>query len=142
MKKIKEGSENNPRFKMMENADALLDIEKTYGKEVKDALVKYCALKKLRPEDVIDDTQEDGIGQTKWDKFDKWAQKKLGLDIMGGFDDDWDYTGSEERAKREKGLSEVPMGDMDSFMEGSGSHMDEQDILDFIGEELRGCEWV
>jgi hypothetical protein len=139
MKIKKEGSENNPRFKMMEGDDALADIEKTYGKEVKDALVKYCAMKKITPDEVIDDLSEDGNGMTQWDKFDTWAQTKLGLDIMGGFDDDFDYTGADSERKEE---DDWESDHRDEFMEGSGSRMDAYDVGKFIEEELQECEWV
>lgn len=41
MKIKKEGSENNPRFKMMESI-TLKDIEKWYGKATAEALIQYC----------------------------------------------------------------------------------------------------
>ncbi len=169
-----------------EKDPTLKDIEHGYGKEVAQALVKYCALKKLDMNEVVSDLKTDGNGMTPWDKFDVWAQNTLGLDIMKDFDDTYDWSGAEERERKEreraeqekedelafkKGLKEIErnkkdlkklrrdlkkknrrsrrMGrvyqaptDFSTMDESSGSHMDEQDILDFIGEELRGCEWV
>lgn len=122
--------------------ETLKEIESTYGKKVRDALVKYCTAKNLDITETVYETKTDGNGQTPWDKFDNWAEKRLGLDIMGDFDDDFDYTGADARAKRERGLQEVPLASMDSFDEGSGSQKDEYQIAEFIGEELRECEWV
>ena len=51
----------------------LQDIERGYGKKVAQALVKYCALKKLDMNDVVGDMKADGNGMTPWDKFDVWA---------------------------------------------------------------------
>lgn len=142
MKTRKECSETNPRHKMMESDDTLIDIENTYGKEVKDALVKYCTLKKLTPDAVIDDMSEDGNGMTQWDKFDTWAQTKLGLDIMGKFDtDDYDWTGA-DTAKKEQDDWEAEHEE-ERFMEGSRSNpIDEFSIRNWIEEELEECEWV
>lgn len=143
MKTRKECSETNPRHKMMESDDTLIDIENTYGKEVKDALVEYCKLKKLTPDAVIDDMSEDGNGMTEWDKFDNWAEKKLGLDIMGKFKtDDYDWTGA-DTARKEQDDWEAEHGEEERFMEGSRSNpIDEGYIVNWIGEELMACEWV
>jgi hypothetical protein len=123
--------------------ETLKEIERTYGKKVRDALVKYCTAKNLDITDTVYETKTDGNGQTPWDKFDNWAEKKLGLDIMGDFDDDFDYTGADARAKRERGLQEVPLASLDSFDEGSGSNpIDEYFIRNWIAEELEECEWV
>ena len=142
--------------------DTLREIEKTYGKATKDALVKYCAMKKQDVEKIVYDTTTDGNGETPWDKFDHWAQTKLNLDIMGGFDDTYDWTGADERAaaekereKEEKKAKKLAMKkrnraehglreyDMPEFVEGSGSDpIDEYFISNWIGEELEACEWV
>lgn len=117
--------------------ETLKEIERTYGKKVRDALVKYCTAKNLDITETVYETKTDGNGQTPWDKFDNWAEKKLGLDIMGDFDDDFDYTGADARAKRERGLQEVPLASLDSFDEGSGNGMDEYEMADFIARCLR-----
>lgn len=134
MKTRKECSETNPRHKMMESEDTLIDIENTYGKEVKDALVKYCKLKKLTPDAVIDDMSEDGNGMTEWDKFDNWAAKKLGLDVMGKFDtDDYDWTGA-DTAKREQ--DDWESDHRDEFVESFDAPENEYEMADFIARCL------
>ena len=82
----------------------LKDIEKGYGKKVAQALVRYCTLKKLDMDEVVGDLKTDGNGMTPWDKFDVWAQNTLGLDIMGDFDDTYDWSGAEERERQQREL--------------------------------------
>lgn len=107
------------------------EIESMYGVEVSKALEKYCSIKRLSPDEVVNDTKTDGNGQTEWDKFDNWAEKKLGLDIMGKFDtdDDYDWTGADTARKEE---DDWESDHRDEFMEGSGSRMDEVDVLNSI----------
>lgn len=109
------------------------EIESMYGVEVSKALEKYCSIKRLSPDEVVNDTKTDGNGQTEWDKFDNWAEKKLGLDIMGKFDtdDDYDWTGA-DTARKEEDDWEAEHGEEERFMEGSGSRMDEVDVLNSI----------
>lgn len=82
----------------------LKDIEKGYGKKVAQALVRYCTLKKLDMDEVVGDLKTDGNGMTPWDKFDVWAQNTLGLDIMGDFDDTYDWSGAEEHERQQREL--------------------------------------
>ena len=140
-------------FRESSDEATLLDIEKTYGKKTSLALDKYCKLFKKNPTDVVSDLKADGNGMTEWDKFDVWAKRKLKLDIMDNFDDTIDWTGAEdEPAKSKEKSKRTPkqrFGNVydepslnDIYGEGSGSRMDEQDVLDFIGEELVSCDWV
>lgn len=145
---------------MKEGSDITLrDIERNYGKDVANALVKYCSTKRLNVDDVVSDMSEDGNGLTPWDKFDIWARKTQGLDIMGNFDDTIDWTGAEndddereEQRTRKQGKS-VKKGkrfgqvfqaptDFSTMNEGSGSRMEENDILDWIFQEMGECEWA
>lgn len=166
----------------------LKDIEHGYGKEAAKALQKYCSLKNLDIDEVVSDTKTDGNGMTPWDKFDVWAQKN-GVDIMGNFDDTYDWSGAEERERREreraemdkeedreikKGLREIQKNkkelrkmrrqlrrnskanrrserfgnvyqaptDFSTMNESGGSRMDENDILDWIFQEMGECEWA
>ena len=96
MRNIKEGSENNPRFKMMEAGVTISDVAKGYGREVAEALVQFCKIRKLSIDEVVNDESEDRNGMTLWDKFDSWAQNRLGLDIMANYEqgDDWTVKGT------------------------------------------------
>jgi hypothetical protein len=88
-----------------ESIMTLKDIEKSYGAKVAKALAKYCNIKKLDINQVVGDLRTDGNGLTPWDKFDIWAKKTQGLDIMDNFDDTVDWSGAEDDAKREKEFS-------------------------------------
>lgn len=96
----------------------LKDIEHGYGKEVAQALVKYCALKKLDMDEVVSDLRTDGNGMTPWDKFDVWAQNTLDLDIMKDFDDTYDWSGAEERERKERERAEQEKEDELAFKKG------------------------
>ena len=80
---------------------------------------------------------EDGNGMTEWDKFDNWAEKKLGLDIMGKFKtDDYDWTGA-DTARKEQDDWEAEHGEEERFMEGSGEeNLKEWQVLDKIANLL------
>ena len=65
------------------------DIEKSYGHNVADALLKYCMETDKDIDKVINDLTPDKVGLTEWDWFEKWAKRTLKLDIYGGFSDDW-----------------------------------------------------
>ena len=156
MKKTKECSENNPRFKMMEGGITLQEIEKWYGKDTANALVKYCDENGLEIDEVAADDK-------KWDLFERWTRKqgakkdrkgnKIGMGTDSKKFSNWTTAAGLDDLERKRKYykmktrsrygKEYPFDDDNRrFTEGSGSHMDEQDILDFIGEELRGCEWV
>ena len=134
------------------NEEAYKYIKDTFGAKVEAALRKYCELKKKDPNAVAFDTSKDGSGNTAWDKFDAWARSK-GLDIMenlgsNSLDDfiDEPKTSAKKRATARRYSHSLPEYDIpfkgDMYREGSGSRMDEYQIAEFIGEELRECEWV
>ena len=146
MKKIKEGSENNPRFKMMEGGVTLREIEKWYGKDTADALVEYCDTMEKEIDQVADSDRE-------WDKFERWTKTKgarrdkIGKKIRMGTDsskfDHWLKAAKMDNDGKKRKGNEYSLVDNDEmFQEGSGSQRDEQDILDFITEELYECEGV
>lgn len=87
-----------------ESADeaTLKDIERTYGKKTALALDKYCKLFKKDLTNVVSDLKTDKNGMTEWDKFDRWAQRTMKVDIMDKFDDTMDWTGAEDDKDREK----------------------------------------
>jgi hypothetical protein len=141
--------------KINESSDqeTLKEIERTYGKKVREALVKYCEKKGLDITQTVYDTKTDGNGQTPWDKFDNWAETKLGLDVMGGFDDtDIDdilgfkggRKGADDIAKGRRSSAKIydRPSDSDIYGEGSGSRMDMYAISDNIWDYLEDCEWV
>lgn len=135
--------------KINESSDkeTLKEIERTYGKKVREALVKYCEKKGLDITQTVYDTKTDGNGQTPWDKFDNWAETKLGLDVMSGFDDtDIDdilgfkggRKGADDIAKGRRSSAKIydrPV-DSDIYAEGSGSGMDEYEMANFIARIL------
>ena len=134
----KEGSENNPRFKMMEAGITLKEIEKWYGKATANALVQYCEINDKEIDQVAGSDRE-------WDRFEMWAKsKKHGLGTNSGKFDDWqkasriDDKGTGERAPK---IYDRPV-DSDIYGEGSGSRMNEWDIAGWLEEELADCEWV
>lgn len=148
--KIKEGSENNPRFKMMEHGGIYQDIERMYGVKVAQMLRKYCELKNIDPYVVVNDTSIDKNGMCAWDKFDVWA-KGRGVDFAVGFGnvdvDDLLGVGKPKKGKKKaKGHSSKIYDrptDSDIYGEGSGSDpVDEYFIHNWIGEELQDCEWA
>lgn len=145
----KEGSENNPRFKMMEHGGIYQDIERMYGVKVAQMLRKYCELKDIDPYVVVNDTSTDRNGMCAWDKFDVWAKGK-GVDFAAGFGnvdvDDLLGVGNPKKDKKKaKGraarIYDRPT-DSDIYGEGSGSIMDEYAIAENIGEYIRDCEWA
>ena len=121
----------NKMKKIKESNDVTLDeVAKEYGTDVAKALVRYCREMKTTPDEVLNDMTEDRKGMTKWDRFDTWANRKLGLDVMGNFDDKGvDWTGAEEDRRREKEMVD------------ESSRMTDQDILDWIGQEVSEAEW-
>lgn len=145
---------------------SLKDIESSYGKDVALALVKYCKEKDKDMEKVINDLNPDKFGLTEWDWFEKWSKRTLNLDIYGGFSDDWkdeldsdaekNKDEDDEKEKRKKVKSAKRMARRasrglkvhsspsrsDYMTEGSGSRYGEQDIIDYIGSSIYGCEWV
>ena len=149
MRMTREGSENNPRFKMMEHGGIYQDIERMYGVKVAQMLRKYCELKNIDPYVVVNDTSIDKNGMCAWDKFDVWAKGK-GVDFAAGFGnvdvDDLLGVGKPKKGKKKtKGHSariyDRPT-DSDIYGEGSGSRMNEWDIAGWLEEELKECEWV
>ena len=144
--KIKEGSENNPRFKLMEDGGVYKDIEKMYGVKVAKMLQRYCELKDIDPEVVVNDTSVDRNGMCAWDKFDVWAKGK-GVDFAAGFGsvDVDDLLGVGKPKRKPKGHATRFYDRPDSsdiYGEGSGSRMNEWDIAGWLEEELADCEWV
>ena len=141
MKRIrKEGTESNPRFKMMEEGDGitLREIEKWYGKDTASALAQYCSKMKKNIDDVAGNDRE-------WDRFEMWAKsKKRGIGTHSSKFNDWQRAAKMDDDKKKRKGKEYSLVDKDDemFQEGSGSHRDEQDILDFITEELSECEGV
>ncbi len=147
MKIKKEGSENNPRFKMMEGGITLREIEKWYGKDTADALVEYCDTMEKEIDQVADSDRE-------WDRFERWTKNKgarrdkSGKKIRMGTDsskfDHWLKAAKMDDDKKKRKGREYSLVDKDDemFQEGSGSHKDEYDILNFITEELYECPWV
>ena len=136
------------------------DIEKSYGKGVATALIKYCGEKDKDIDKVINDLTPDKFGLTEWDWFEKWAKRTLKLDIYGGFSDDWrdeldrDAEGNDDeedvkkkvksanksaRRGREVKIYSVPSRS-DYMMESNG-RIDPQYVIDWIGMELGECEW-
>ena len=154
------------------DSETIKDIERTYGKKTAMALSKYCEIKDITPTEVVSDLSEDRNGMTAWDKFDVWAKRTMKVDVMGNFDDTYDWTGAADERKREKEFSKlerkerakarskarnalkkrnradhalkmVDMSGLDKFQEGSGSNpIDEYFIQDWIANELNECEWV
>ena len=125
-----------------ESLGVLKDIEKTYGKKTALALDQYCKLKKLDPAYVAFDTTQDKNGMTPWDWFDNYARKKLGIDIMDNFDDTIDWTGTSGKGVDKE--REIPIYDSPTRgdMYGESGGRDPQDVLDFLVEEMRDCEWI
>lgn len=154
------------------DSETIKDIERTYGKKTAMALSKYCEIKDITPTEVVSDLSEDRNGMTAWDKFDVWAKRTMKVDVMGNFDDTYDWTGAAAERKREKEFSKlerkerakahskarnalkrrnradhalkvVDMSGLDKFQEGSGSNpYDEWFISEWIANELNDCEWA
>lgn len=156
-------------FRESADAETLKDIEKTYGKKTAMALDKYCKLFKKSPVDVVSNMKMDGNGMTEWDKFDRWAQRTMKVDIMDNFDDTVDWTGAEEkngddkeekkRERDERSAARKIKGDIKELHKNKkelkklrrgmrkgllreSTRMDENDILDWIFQEMGECEWV
>ena len=136
MKIKKEGSENNPRFKMMEGGITLREIEKWYGKETAAALVQYCDAMEKEIDDVAGDDKE-------WDRFEMWSKsKKRGLGTNSGKFNDWQKASRiDDKGDGQRAITryDVPVS---SDIYGESSDMDEYAIHDWIAEELKECEWV
>ena len=88
------------------------ESDKKFARQLADALEQFAQRKKMTPDEIFDG------GDNLMSEFANWAKKKLGLDI------DKYMAGAEE------------------FVEGSGSRMDEDDILYWIFQEMGECEWV
>ena len=131
-------------FRESTDAETLKDIEKTYGKKTAMALDKYCKLFKKDLTNVVSDMKTDKNGMTEWDKFDRWAQRTMKVDIMDNFDDTIDWTGAEERKDddREEENLKKPRRSMRKGLLRESTRMDENDILDWIFQEMGECEWV
>lgn len=138
MKIKKEGSENNPRFKMMEGGITIKEIEKWYGKETAEALIQYCELNGKEIDDVAESDKE-------WDRFEMWSKsKKRGLGTNSGKFDDWQKAAridEPDNGERIGNVYDRPT-DSDIYGEGSGSRMDMYAISDNIWDYLEDCEWV
>lgn len=87
------------------------DVERMYGADVANGLLEYCRMFKKSPGQVMNDLSEDGNGQTEWDKFDNWLQKKKGIDFTGGFGD---YSVDDE-IKRQRERERETEVDADEF---------------------------
>ena len=138
MKIKKEGSENNPRFKMMEGGITIKEIEKWYGKETAESLIQYCELNGKEIDDVAESDKE-------WDRFEMWSKsKKRGLGTNSKKFDDWQKAAridEPENGERIGNVYDRPT-DSDIYGEGSGSRMDMYAISDNIWNYLEDCEWV
>ena len=117
-KPYEEGTKTMIRFRRLtkESADEnitadIKDVERMYGKDVANGLLEYCRMFKKRPGQVMNDLSEDGNGQTEWDKFDNWLQKKKGIDFTGGFGD---YSVDDEIKKQRERERETEV-DVDKF---------------------------
>ena len=136
------------------------DIEKSYGKDVAAALIKYCGEKDKDIDKVINDLTPDKFGLTEWDWFEKWAKRTLKLDIYGGFSDDWkdeldrDAEGNDDeedvkekvksankRARRGREVKIYSVPSRYDYMKESNGRIDQQYVIDWIGMELGECEW-
>ena len=117
MKIKKEGSENNPRFKMMEGGITIKEIEKWYGKETAEALIQYCELNGKEIDDVAESDKE-------WDRFEMWSKsKKRGLGTNSNKFDDWQKAAridEPDNGERIGNVYDRPT-DSDIYGEGSGS---------------------
>ena len=118
------------------------EIEKWYGKPTADALVKYCDEKNKNVDQVASDDAE-------WDRFEMWAKsKKRRLGTNSSKFDNWrDAAGMDDKAITKKRDSGVRRYDLptaaDMYGEGSGSDpIDEYFISNWIGDELKECDWV
>lgn len=138
MKIKKEGSENNPRFKMMEGGITIKEIEKWYGKETAESLIQYCELNGKEIDDVAESDKE-------WDRFEMWSKsKKRGLGTNSNKFDDWQKAAridEPDNGERIGNVYDRPT-DSDIYGEGSGSRMDMYAISDNIWNYLEDCEWV
>ena len=97
------------------------EFTKMYGADVAKALEKYCDAMHKKPEEVINGNDMDMA------RFENWAKRKLKMDIYKKFDN-YDYA---------KDLD----NDAKSRMVDESGSMNEQDIVDWIGNELSECEW-
>ena len=80
----RESNKDNPRFKMMEGAGVTVDeFKHLYGAKATDALMKFSAAIKKRPEDVINGPD------AMMSRFENWAKKNLKVDIYDNFSDDY-----------------------------------------------------
>ena len=136
-----EGTEMKQKNTMLESI-TIGEIEKWYGKPTADALKQYCDAKEM-------DVDRVASNDAEWDKFEMWAKarkRKLGT-LSSKFDNWRDAAEMDDKATTKKRKAggvrryDLPT-DADIYGEGSGSRMDEQDVLDFIGGELVSCDWV
>lgn len=124
------------------------EIEKMYGVKTAKALRKYCQLKGKSPDKVVNDMTTDKNGMCEWDKFDVWAQKQgVRFDAAYSDADVDDILGLKKGTSgRRKGRGSARIydspADSDIYGEGSGSHMNEYDIIEWIYEEMYDCEWA
>ena len=88
------------------------ELDRKFARQLADALEQFADKKGMTPDEIFDG------GDDLMSEFANWSKKKLGLDI------DQNMPSAEE------------------FLEGSGSRMDEYDIINWIFEEMRDCEWV
>lgn len=155
----KESSENNPRFKMMEqegddeakNEEAISFVKKTYGQKVADALREYCDTTGISPSTVAYSLKTDGNGQVPWDKFDNWLQRKKKVDFTDKFGDyDIDAEIKKDRKRREtmdvnvddfeKKMAKIRKGfggkksrrGRRTFKESLGMNNTPNDVIDFL----------
>ena len=100
------------RTHSMKQAGRHKEFDRRFAERLGAALEEFAARKKMTPDEIFDG------GDNLMSEFANWAKKKLGLNI------------------------DQYMPSAEEFVEGSGSRMDEYQISEFIGEELRECEWV
>ena len=121
----------NKMRKIRESFDRVVvdEFRRMYGKNAADALIEYSRRSGIDAEDVINGDDREMT------RFERFAKKNLGIDIYEKFDNDdgYDYTGADKRKKEED--------DMAMVAEHASKYSD-QNILDFIGSELKSCEWV
>ena len=133
---------NTVRKIVRESDDRIVykEIEKMYGVKTAKALERYCAMKGIEPDKVVNDTSTDRNGMCEWDKFDVWA-KKHGVDFTDSFGDvdvD-DLLGVGKGKKKSRGsMSKVydRPTDSDIYGESFDEPADEYEMADFIARCL------
>lgn len=88
------------------------ELDRKFAKELASALEQFANKKKMTPDEVM------AGGDDLMSEFANWAKKNLRMDI------------------------DKYMPSAEEFVEESGSRMDEFDILNWIYEEMRDCEWA